>query len=573
MKKQLFWAAIAAVALTSCQEEKDIKDPVKAGANEVSFVLGATGTRAADEAAPVQEGVSIALGKLGDQTLYLEETVMDLNAVMGETRGTPIYTENLGRLFRDQIAVRTTGYAQDAIYQQQDDQTYANTNAWRYSYDDPVNIWADENADVQFHFRMPSDMGGHGVSNLVYTDGKTAFDYSSPEKAVDQEDIVFSFKKLNYKQYRAAYDQNGGVRVTLYHALSGVKFAIANDLADRTKYGMQVTGISFIGLKDTGKCEVVTAADGTTTVSWPTTSSAGIEIAQPIVTSDMTDYKKSDNQGHFADSYFDGGVNQNLNDAKATKTFWLVPQAFAGSEAILRISYTMSGKDGYMDINLGEAMPTTTWGAGQLRTYVLRLDEVNVKIEDKITMAEASTETIHTPWGDRDAISYAGSEKTDVVITNTGNTDAYLRVALVGQWRTMEGGDPVFGYTDYTEGVQLVDSWYVDQFVSTEPGDQGTFVGLPGYKGTVSNPHNNWELKADGYYYYKNIVKAGDSVPAADELFESYTVGSCPAAAIAGEVQNIYFTLEIAVQTVSAKKLNGTDYSLDEAWARAKDSE
>ena len=131
MKKQLFWAAIAAVALTSCQEEKDIKDPVKAGANEVSFVLGATGTRAADEAAPVQEGVSIALGKLGDQTLYLEETVMDLNAVMGETRGTPIYTENLGRLFRDQIAVRTTGYAQDAIYQQQDDQTYANTNAWR----------------------------------------------------------------------------------------------------------------------------------------------------------------------------------------------------------------------------------------------------------------------------------------------------------------------------------------------------------------------------------------------------------------------------------------------------------
>lgn len=563
MKKQLFWAAIAAVALTSCQEEKDIKDPVKAGANEVSFVLGATGTRAADEAAPVQEGVSLALGKLGDQTLYLEETVMDLNAVMGETRGTPIYTENLGRLFRDQIAVRTTGYAQDAIYQQQDDQTYANTNAWRYSYDYPVNIWADENADVQFHFRMPSDMGGHGVSNLVYTDGKTAFDYSSPEKAVDQEDIVFSFKKLNYKQYRAAYDQNGGVRVTLYHALSGVKFAIANDLADRTKYGMQVTGISFIGLKDTGKCEVVTAADGTTTVSWPTTSSAGIEIAQPIVTSDMTDYKKSDNQGHFADSYFDGGVNQNLNDAKATKTFWLVPQAFAGSEAILRISYTMSGKDGYMDINLGEAMPTTTWGAGQLRTYVLRLDEVNVKIEDKITMADATQQEIDTPWGPATATSYEGSEKNSVTITNTGNTDAYIRAALVGQWRTA-AGDPVFGYTDFTHGVQLVDSWYVDQFVA-KTYHQGRFTNLPG---------PNWTLdETDGFYYYQEIVPAGQAIPATDFLFEKYVVGKCPAAAIAGDVQDIYFTLEIAVQAVSAKKLNGTNYTLSEAWARANDSE
>ena len=109
-----------------------------------------------------------------------------------------------------------------------------------------------------------------------------------------------------------------------------------------------------------------------------------------------------------------------------------------------------------------------------------------------------------------------------------------------------------------------MDSWYVDQFVA-KTYHQGQFTNLPG---------PNWVLnETDGFYYYQNKVPAGQAIPATDYLFEKYVVGKCPAAAIAGAVQNIYFTLEIAVQAVSAKKLNGTDYTLAEAWARANDSE
>ena len=109
-----------------------------------------------------------------------------------------------------------------------------------------------------------------------------------------------------------------------------------------------------------------------------------------------------------------------------------------------------------------------------------------------------------------------------------------------------------------------MDSWYVDQFVA-KTYYQGKFTNLPG---------PNWVLnETDGFYYYQNIVPAGQAIPATDYLFEKYVVGKCPAAAIAGDVQDIHFTLEIAVQAVSAKKLNGTDYTLAEAWARANDSE
>ena len=116
----------------------------------------------------------------------------------------------------------------------------------------------------------------------------------------------------------------------------------------------------------------------------------------------------------------------------------------------------------------------------------------------------------------------------------------------------------MFGYTDFTHGVQLVASWYEDQFVN-KTYLQGKFTGLPG---------TDWVLnETDGYYYYTKVVPRDQAVPS--PLFTEYKVGTAPGAAIAGAVQEIYFTLEIATQAISAKKLDGTNYTYTEAWARA----
>ena len=161
--------------------------------------------------------------------------------------------------------------------------------------------------------------------------------------------------------------------------------------------------------------------------------------------------------------------------------------------------------------------------------------------------------------------TYYGGTKSGVTITNTGNTDAFIRAALIGQWLD-EDGNPVFGFTDYTaQEVVLVDSWYQDQFV-TKARKHGSFTGLVGYNDDYSG---DWVLCEDGYYYYKNVVKVGATVPTTDPLFVSYTVDKNPAVVVAGKVKDVYFTLEISTQAVTAKKIDGSDYEWDEAWENA----
>lgn len=68
--------------------------------------------------------------------------------------------------------------------------------------------------------------------------------------------------------------------------------------------------------------------------------------------------------------------------------------------------------------------------------------------------------------------------KTSVVVTNNGNTDAYIRVAIVAN-AVDEAGNVIAG---------------------TPP--------------TYNVDTTNWELMDDGYYYYKGIVHAQSSTPA-----------------------------------------------------------
>ena len=96
-----------------------------------------------------------------------------------------------------------------------------------------------------------------------------------------------------------------------------------------------------------------------------------------------------------------------------------------------------------------------------------------------------------------------------------------------------------------------------------------------------------WVKGDDGFYYYTDSVAPGKKLGTAPEgatdaadyvgapLFTKYEVLSTPAAAIAGAIQDIHFTLEIAVQAISTNKLvNGTKYTnYQEAWAAALASE
>ena len=611
-------AAAASLLLFACCQENEIEiggEPGVVGENTIAFAIGKTQTRAASVSASelAEQGAIIPIGTdENGRQFVLEESIIDLNSPI--TRGTPVYTENVFNVY-------PTLYAHSALEDIKvggDIFTYNESTTYYTSIQYGTNIWdkgetvtVDGNSTKQLKFwmYMPSNITDYGVTlgdtPFGETNGKQtiSFSYVSHGTAEEQADIIFSARAITEEEYNS---NDKVADVLFHHALTGIKFAIGNDTDD----DVTITSVAFSGLHTSASCVVTprmekqssdseegeeTAVEyayidnptgdhsstDEATVHWtlpstPITKNLTATFTKTVDFAQGAGTFKEGNvsKGKYPASFSAAGNTNNLNDGNATQTFWLIPQPMSNNVK-LTITYKIgNGAENTWTVDFGSALGDVTWKAGQLRTYTIKIDDVNVKIEDAVTITqpEGGYETIKDEIGNTyNAVSYKGSTKTGVTITNTGNTDAYIRAALVGQWLDADG-NPVFGFTDFSDPenvhVVLVDSWYEDQFVNPEAGTHGTFVGLPGYKG-ASADLNNWHYNSsDGYYYYKNPVPANTAVP--DALFTKYTVGSTPAVAVAGKVQDVYFVLEIATQAISANKLDGTQYSWEEAWANAK---
>lgn len=572
-------AVLAAAVLTSCQREQSFDDHVIAE-NEIAFVLQNKATRSAEAVSAVTQGVNVKLGKIGTQNLFIEETITDLNNFAPATRGIPVYTENVGYLADFDLVVNAKG--SDATYDKMDDEMSG--GGWRYSHVYSTSIWPSETGKVDFYFRMPGNMTSNGVSITGHSEGKTTFSYTSPTTAKGQQDIIFSHVKINKQEHKDALPE--GYPVTFYHALTGIKFAIGNELTERSKYGIKVTSLSLVGLKNSGTCVIDpaattladkvkwTAPDGAATNAMTQAFTYGEGDSNDKYVKNYTEPGEGDEDpNHFGSSFYDGGVNQNLNDDSASFTFWVIPQAFTSNpNAKLRIDYEMNGVAEYMLVPLS-VIAKNAWDAGQLRTFTFKLNDVNLKIEDAVTV-NGNVEN-----------AYQGSIKNNVVITNTGNTDAFIRAAIVGQWwdnRNPESPSIVFGFRDEVNNLYLVESWYQDQFVDKSR-NHGEFVGLAAYD--KANGYNGWTLCEDGYYYYDTAIPYAGSSDVSESnpcttkaLFTSYTLKGAPSAIdpitlAVMPAGSLYFTLEVATQAISANdptKMDGTNFTdWKAAWQNA----
>lgn len=651
MKNSYISLAVLSMAafLVSCQNREFNEEMYVPEEGDVVFAMPkkAVATKASDATI---KGVKIDLGTVEGNNLFLEETITNLDEVVyagPETKGTPAYTENLGVLYANNLGVHADAGSFGENTYDNVESTMINGGTdfgwgWRFKYKYATDPWPG-NDNVGFYLRMPAvmsktvDEATVGVTTDLteaapYSDGSITFQYTSPSTAEDMQDILFGYRSTNKNEYQQKFLPNG-IPVLLRHALTGVKFAIAN--YDATK-NITIKSVTFKGLYDTGTCTITPVQDtesngpddideftSAAAASWNLENStrsqtpyssgtfgAPVNFSGSTTTTDEETGEEVKtngsftNNGEYPDSFAAAGNTNNLNDANATQTFWLIPQAVT-SDVTLEITYTF-GKDKDNNVIertetlefgrvLTENGHTTVWHAGELHTYTIRVDEVNVKIADNVSISGPTPISVEGADEGETLDSYSGSTKTNVVITNTGNTDVYIRAAFIGQWLDEESDDPVFGYTDFTSGeFKFVDSWYQDQFItksgaSSPSRQQGTFSGLVGYDVTSSN---YWEKHLDGYYYYKYVVPADNgTIPGAyktvsngkatdvsaptnpasvyQPLFISYTVGTAPAAAVSGEVRQIYFQLEIATQAISAKKADGSYYTMEEAWAKA----
>lgn len=131
-----------------------------------------------------------------------------------------------------------------------------------------------------------------------------------------------------------------------------------------------------------------------------------------------------------------------------------------------------------------------------------------------------------------------GNNKTNVQIKNTGDTDAYIRVAVVINWMS-EDGTKVWA-TKPVEGTDYSITY------ATETG---------------------WEKGSDGYWYYTQSVPPTDGSNLTGILIENATqlVDKGP---VGTDNTQYYLSVEIVASAIQAEGVGAT--SAQDAWAKAK---
>lgn len=564
---------IVAALLSSCEREKDFKDILPVGENELSFVMQGVSTRSAEEGASyVAKGISIPVV----DGMYLEETVEELNP-SPSTKGAPAYTATLPNLYPT-MGVYAAGNFGDAVFQSMDETMY-NENGWRYNHDYGSDPWPDMTTPVDFFLRMPAT--GGGVSNY----NATTFKLTSPENGQEQTDLLFGQVSVS-KEVHHGY-LPAGVPVTMKHALTAVKFRNGHLNDNQTK--TIITSVALVGLNTYGEGTV--GADGV--VTWSKVEKRNtednpfyLEFSNPKY-NPSAGASNSDGTVQTWDSGLDNttwtsaAADHNLNNAKGELTFWFIPQEVPDNlmlHIVFRVKTpdTPEGVDIPHTIKLGELLnkqyrsvdgnagKNLKWEAGQLRTYTLKPFDVDVEIRDGMTAVK----------------------KSDLHIANTGNVDEYVRMLIMGNWygwkpgtteAQMKSTDPsiLVGYK-YKDAAstpaghnvnEMVDPWYREGQDTDGDGKFDTDIYgafdptfLRGSLGDRDGKRNDWADASGGYYFTMPIgpgAGVGEGATSATKaLFESYTVTNVPTIYLpVGNTREpavgVHLVMEIVVQAIA----------------------
>lgn len=611
MKKiYIAMAVLATVALTSCEQEQSFDDFTPLGENDIAFYIpGPNSTRAEVVNEGTESGQRIEVGTDDNgHSLFLVESIEYLNPKT-VTRGAPAYTENVGKLYKTMGVYTDSNDSGDATFNVMDETMTDNPaggKGWRYNHqyvsDDKFKPWVDNSTAADFYLRMPASQSG--VSGYEYDGGTIAFDYdaSNLQNGAGLQDILFAYTSISKSKHDTYLPK--GAPVMMYHALTGVKFRVGNDNTGTTKTIIRSVEIS--GLMDNGHCVITPSGDGT--VVW--TTGENPKVGSFKLDYDDYDYhsgtgddnsidyvKPTEGDAPFGESWYKGktGVNNdthtvadnNLNKEDGSLTFWFIPQEMT-EDVTLKVTFCVKTPDtdgaqgGGMithTINFGEqlAAKNVVWNAGELRTYTLEPEDVDVEIFDTMT----------------------GKSKTQLHVTNTGNVSEYVRMLVIGNWygwetqedyaayESSETGKPepeiLVGYKYYgpddpnyiadlakdpkTDVDAMADPWF------RETPKYGQYFDNTFTNGVPQNG-NKW-LRGNTGFYYPDPIGPGTTMNANTEaLFKSYIWPQeedfptiyvpDPNSNVRRAAVGVHLIMEVSVQAISNKKPDGTLY--DNCW-------
>jgi len=584
-------AVLGTVLFSSCVREKNFDDKkIKVGENELAFVMEGVATRSGEEAVTAERGVTIPMGVVKGEGLYLEESIEYLNPGPA-TKGAPAYTVTLPDVYPT-LGVYAAGKFGDVAFALYDTEMYKN-KGWRYNHSYNGSPWPDSDTEpVDFYLRMPSSGGG-----VTLGEDKTTFELTSPLNGQEQKDLLFGQVTMSKKEHDAQLP--GGMPVQMKHALSGIKFR--NGHLNGTQTKTVITKVELIGLNMYGKGTI--GEDGVVTWDASATPVLSTEDAPFYLTFDNdATYNTADGASSpdgtvtawdekLAGTSWNGekaAADHNLNHSNGDLTFWFVPQEVP-DDLILKLEFTVKTPDTPNGtelpphvIELGSLLNTKyqsvagnegkklMWGAGELRTYTLKPYDVDVEIVDTVD------ETV----------------KSNLHVANTGNVDEYVRILIMGNWygwKTAEemAANPdnpsiLIGYK-YKDAAstpsghdvnEMVDPWFRSGDNGTDP--YGTFDSsfLLANLGERDGDPYDW-ADASGGFYFTMPIGPGDGVHSAEsatkDLFESYTVTNVPDIYLpVGNTREkavgVHLVMEIVIQAIAVPTYTAADGTTKNVW-------
>lgn len=155
-------------------------------------------------------------------------------------------------------------------------------------------------------------------------------------------------------------------------------------------------------------------------------------------------------------------------------------------------------------------------------------------------------------------------EEKEVKFTNTGNSSVFLRMTYTEYWEQEDGTILPNMVSNYGEPTEIA-AKKVGTIPEEDPWEEGT-----DWKAPNTNLSVQWEQKDDGWYYYKGVLKPGESTQSIMDYvaiwwyvhlgrFDEYLSGN-------GTEYHLYFQVEAVQASDSAGTLNSAQVNADATW-------
>lgn len=497
----------------SCQKESGLGKTGKG--REIKVKLGMDQITKSADASPEEFLFAVPFITASGEELSLEAYISDIQDDFSAyaTKGAPVTTDNLASLYG---SFKTTVFKDDDVYTDPVSETPmsgvtvtgADDGSW--SLEGGPYYWPEEEDD-ELIFCSSAPSSATGVSNIDWNEGtELTFDYTNTpggagNDAKAQKDLIFGIDSNSSTSHTDGEEIYAWINFS--HALTAVKF-IRGEIESCTIN--TVTMKNFYGAGSASAVINTTAGDDRG-LKFTWTPSGALKTYVQTFGNEIGEVGES---GAVA---LNGTLDPNDDESC---TFMMIPQELPAT-ATIEISLTVGSTTRTVSLNLGsitEEQAGSAANAAKLKDWSTYAGKVITMKVNTSSIASVSIE---------DQVDVNTGVKSNLVITNTGTVQEYIRASIQGNWFTNNG--------------MIVAPWYYD---TADPTAYGFDDTLPtGETGSG----DRWIYK-DGFYYYTGAVSPGQAT--GTQLFQTFTAGSAPAFGC---------HLELAIMAQAVKYVAGKD--------------